>query len=241
MSVAGCAAVVVAAGSGERLGGDVPKALVPVGGRPLVAHAVERLADAGIAHIVVVHPAGARQAFQGVLADVAGLRFVEGADTRTGSVRAGLAEVADDVAVVAVHDAARGLQPAEVIGRAVAAVTGDVVAAAPATEVADTLKRVDGDGVVGTVDRTDTVAVQTPQVFRADVLRSVHRLDEDATDDLGLVERGLDRGLVTGRIVTVPGSPLGLKVTHPPDLVVASALLAATVGQAGADREEHGS
>jgi 2-C-methyl-D-erythritol 4-phosphate cytidylyltransferase len=113
--------------------------------------------------------------------------------------------VPDGIGLVAVHDAARGLAPADLVARTVEAVAGDVVAAAPALPVADTLKRVDGDTVVATVDRVPLVAVQTPQVFRVDVLRAAHEGDPDATDDLALVERAIADGRVTGRVVVVEG------------------------------------
>lgn len=219
------AAVVVAAGSGQRLGSDLPKALVEVAGRPLVAHAVRRLAEAGATDIVVVAPPGNLDAVRAAVA-TGGLEpaVVPGGTARSDSVRAGLDALDDDPEVVAVHDAARGLAPADLVRRVVAAVQGDVVAAAPALPVADTLKRVEADDVVATVDRTPLVAVQTPQVFRTDVLRAAHRAGGDATDDLALVEEAVAAGRAQGRIRVVSGDPLAMKVTHPHDLVVVAAL-----------------
>lgn len=219
------AAIVVAAGRGERFGGSVPKALVPVAGRPLVVHAVDRVVAAGIDEVVVVHPAGERPAFAAVLADrlSSSVRLVEGGAARSDSVRAGLAALGGEVGRVAVHDAARGLQPSDVIAATVAAVGADVVAAAPALPVTDTLKRVDGPQVVATVDRATLVAVQTPQVVVTSLLRTVHASAQDATDDLGLVEAHPGGG----RVVHVPGSPLGAKITYAQDVVVIEALLAA--------------
>lgn len=228
------AGVVVAAGRGDRLGADVPKALVEVGGRSLVVHAVERLAAAGAAPLVVVHPPDTRDAFAAVL-DPLGLPMVllPGAETRAGSVRIGLSAVPPASSVVAVHDAARGLQPVAVIRDAVDAVVEDVLAAAPALPVTDTLKSVTGDEVTGTVDRTQVVAIQTPQVVVTRVLRAAHAAAEqdragggaDATDDLGLVERLVVAGDVAGRVVHVPGVALGTKITRPEDLLLAEALL----------------
>lgn len=225
------AALLVAAGRGERLAARRPKALVRVGGRTLLEHALDGLAAAGIDEVVVVHPAGEQERF-GALAP--GARLVPGGATRSASVRAGLAVVDDDVGVVAVHDAARALTPPAVVRRVVDAVAGvgaevppdgGVVAAAPATPVTDTLKRVVGSAVVGTVDRSGLVAVQTPQVFRHEVLALALHHGEDATDDLALVERLVADGVIVGRVETVPGSPRGLKITWPDDVLVAEALL----------------
>jgi 2-C-methyl-D-erythritol 4-phosphate cytidylyltransferase len=217
-------AVLVAAGRGERLGGSEPKALVPVGGRSLLEHALEGLRAAGLDRIVVVHPPGDESRFAPLVGDAV---LVAGGATRTASVRAGLAAVDRGADLVAVHDAARGLTPPEVIARAVAAVEGDVVAAAPGRRVADTLKRVRDGHVVATVDRDDLIAVQTPQVFRREVLEAALALGVEATDDLALVERLLAGGGHPGRVVTVAGSALGLKVTWPEDVRLAEALRAA--------------
>ena len=225
----GFGAVLVAAGSGERLGADVPKALVEVAGRSLVAHASERLLAASPSVLVVVAPAGVLDVVAGLLPDTdVPVEVVAGGDTRTASVRAGLDALPEDVEVVAVHDAARALAPTSLVRRTVDAVVGDVVAAAPGLPVGDTLKRVDGDTVVGTVDRDELVAVQTPQVFRTDVLRRAHDQGVEATDDLALVERVVAEGIVTGRVVVVPGDVAATKVTWPHDLVVLGALLEVT-------------
>lgn len=218
-------AILVAAGRGERLGGERPKALVLVAGRPLVAHAVDALRAAGIDHLVVVHTPGEEVAFRDAVADD-GVRFTPGGDDRSASVRAGLGTLPDEVRVVAVHDAARAFTPAAVIRAVVAAVTGDVLAAAPALPVTDTLKRTRGEEVVATVERADLVAVQTPQVFPRGVLDEVAAEGATATDDLALVERWHAEGRLAGRIVWVTGSPRGLKVTFPEDVVIAEALAA---------------
>lgn len=219
-------AILVAAGSGERLGADVPKGLVEVAGAALVTHAVRRLVAAGAGRVVVVGPPDALPAVRAVLppSDVP-VDLVAGGDTRAESVRAGLAAVPAEAAVVAVHDAARAFAPVELVRRVVAAVTDDVVAAAPGLPVGDTLKQVEGDTVVGTVDRDTVVAVQTPQVFRAAVLRRAHGDDGDATDDLALVERLLAAGGAGGRVVVVPGAVLATKVTWPHDVAMLTALL----------------
>lgn len=220
------AAIVVAAGSGERLGADVPKALVEVAGRALVSHAVGRLVEAGATVVVVVAPPDALAEVARVLPDVdVDVTVVAGGPRRADSVRAGLVALPEGTDVVAVHDAARGLAPPDLVRRTVEALTGDVVAVAPALRVSDTLKRVDADTVVATVDRAPLVAVQTPQVFRADVLQRAHADGGDATDDLVLVEAATRQGSVQGRTVVVDGDALALKVTVPHDLAVAAALL----------------
>jgi 2-C-methyl-D-erythritol 4-phosphate cytidylyltransferase len=227
--------VVVAAGRGERLGAQGPKALVPLAGRTLLAHTLERLREAGLPPAVVVHTPGEGPAFAAAAEGVPVAGFVPGGATRTASVRAGLdaLEALDaELTVVAVHDAARPLTPADVIRRAVAAVEDDVVAAAPAVAVADTLKRVAGPlsgrsatEVVATVDRDRLVGVQTPQVFPRTVLVRALRAGTDATDDLALVEGLLAEGTLAGRVVVVAGSLRGIKITYPEDLQAAAALL----------------
>jgi 2-C-methyl-D-erythritol 4-phosphate cytidylyltransferase len=216
--------VLVAAGSGTRLGATGPKALVELAGRSLLAHALARLAAAGLPPPVVVHAPDAQPAFAVAAGALPVAAYVAGGATRTASVRAGVAALPDDVEVVAVHDAARPLTPPGVIRATVAAVTGDVLAAAPALPVADTLKRVDGDVVVATVDRSDLAAVQTPQVFPRRVLAAALATADEATDDLALVERLLAAGRLEGRVVVVPGSAWGRKVTYPSDLALVAAL-----------------
>lgn len=218
------AAVLVAAGSGQRLGAEVPKALVVVAGRPLVAHATTRLIEAGACRVVVVGPPDHLADVRACLPDAdVPVDVVAGGATRAASVRAGLVEVGDEP-VVAVHDAARAFAPPELVRRAVDAIRGDVVASAPALPVTDTLKRVAGDRVVETIDRHDLVAVQTPQAFRVEVLRAAHADGEDATDDLALVERLLATGTMTGHVVVVPGEAAATKITWPADIALVAAL-----------------
>lgn len=226
--------VVVAAGSGERLGSGDPKALVPLAGRSLLAHALAGLASAGLPPAVVVHTPGAADAFALAAGDLPVAALVPGGATRTASVAAGVAALPPDAEVVVIHDAARPLTPPGVIAAAVAAVTDgvDVLAAAPGIPVADTLKRTEDGQVLATVDRSGMVGVQTPQVFPRHVLDVVltgvpsgvrgagGTPVEAATDDLALVERLRDRGVLDGRILVVPGSIWARKVTYPADLAL---------------------
>jgi len=238
------AAVLTAAGSGSRLGLDLPKAVVPVAGEPLVVHAARALlaargADgAALVQLVVTAPVAHLDAIAALLGDVVDaaaadvrLDVVGGGRTRQESVAAGLAELADDVDVVLVHDAARPFAPPALVARVVDAVRAGHPAVVPGLPVVDTIKRVgagDGDGrpVLATVPRADLVAVQTPQGFDRDVLERAHAVgsgrgaDEAtaASDDAGLVE-------ATGVAVwVVPGDERAAKVTTARDLLVAQAL-----------------
>jgi 2-C-methyl-D-erythritol 4-phosphate cytidylyltransferase len=215
-------ALIVAAGSGERLGADRPKALVELAGRPLVAWSVEVLARvAGIERIVVALPAGA-QLPPGTDREIVA---VEGGATRSESVRRAL-EAAGPGDPVLVHDAARPLLTGELAEEVIAALIAEpgADAAIAATAVTDTIKRVDAAGAVReTLDRGELWAVQTPQVFRRAALERA--LDVPfgelarATDDAWLVERA------GGRVLVVRASEENLKVTTPLDLRVAELLL----------------
>ena len=210
-------AIVVAAGQGERFG--APKQFLAVGNHRLVDRAVA-VAGAACDEVVLVLPEGRVWDGAAVAAAVAGGR------TRSESVRAGLAAVASDAEIAVVHDAARPLATPELFELVIDAVRAGADAAVPALPVADTLKRVDGDRVVGTVDRDGLVAVQTPQAFRVAVLRAAHTDDADATDDAALVEAA------GGTVVVVGGDPRNLKVTNVADVAVVEALLAALPGTA---------
>lgn len=199
-------AIVVAAGSGTRFGGQKQRELLR--GRPLVDWAVEQpLAMA--AGVVLVVPPG-EEAGPWPRVD----RVVGGGQTRSDSVRAGLGAVPDDAEVVVVHDAARPAAPREAFERVVAALD-DADGAIPGLPVTDTLRHL--DGLV--IDRDRVVAVQTPQAFRAPVLREAHAQAPQATDDATLVEQA------GGRVVVVPGSRQAMKVTTREDLRMLEALL----------------
>lgn len=216
--------VVVAGGMGVRLGAGRPKALVPVGGIPLVVHAVRRArATRDLAGIVVVAPATHLDEVRRLLPG--GIPVVAGGDERTDSVAAGLAALPDGVDVVLVHDAARALAPTALFDAVVRAVRDGADAVVPGLPVTDTIKQVDGAGSVEVTHRRDALrAVQTPQGFRRSALEDAHRSRIHATDDAALVE---SQG---GHVVVIEGDPLALKVTTPPDLEAAERLLAETVG-----------
>ncbi|MSO79391.1 MAG: 2-C-methyl-D-erythritol 4-phosphate cytidylyltransferase [Acidimicrobiia bacterium] len=205
-------AVVVAGGRGDRFG--APKQFSTVAGARLVDHAVAAAA-AVCNEVVLVLPPGVDWDGPAVQAVVAG-----GA-TRSESVRAGLSAVAADTEIVVVHDAARPLARPELFELVIDAVRAGADAAIPALEVVDTLKRVDGDRVVGTVERDMLVAVQTPQAFRVAALRAAHEDGGNATDDAALVEAS------GGTVVIVAGDPRNLKVTTMADLMLAETLLEA--------------
>jgi 2-C-methyl-D-erythritol 4-phosphate cytidylyltransferase len=217
-------AVLAAAGSGERLGADRPKAFVRLGDRPLVAESLERLeASEWVDAIVVAAPPGWEEPVI-LLAEELGCgkvnSCVAGGATRARSVRNALAEVPDEAAVVIVHDAARPLVDDEVIGRVVGALNEGWDGAVPALPVADTVKRVDGEQIVETLDRSALRAVQTPQAFVASILRQSFSGDvSSASDCSSLVEA---RG---GRVKVVDGDPRLLKVTDAADLERVAALL----------------
>jgi 2-C-methyl-D-erythritol 4-phosphate cytidylyltransferase len=221
-------AVLAAAGSGERLGADRPKAFVRLGERPLLAESLERLdASSWVDEIVVAAPPGWEEPVI-LLAEELGCSKVSscvpGGATRVESVRRGLAEVPEEAVVVLVHDAARPLLDEDVIERVVTALTEGWDGAVPALPVADTIKRVEGEQVVETLDRDRLRAVQTPQAFVADALRrallSGAEPSSPWTDCSAAVEAG------GGRVKVVDGDPRLAKVTDVADLERVAALLA---------------
>ncbi|MFY9579140.1 MAG: 2-C-methyl-D-erythritol 4-phosphate cytidylyltransferase [Gaiellaceae bacterium] len=217
-------AVLAAAGSGERLGADRPKAFVRLGGRVLLAESLERLdASDWVDAIVVAAPPGWEEPVI-LLAEELGCgkvsACVAGGPSRGESVRLALAEVPGDAAVVLVHDAARPFVEDDVIARVLAALNEGWHGAVPVLPVTDTVKRVDGDRVVETLDRAELRVAQTPQAFVASVLRDALTGDvSSATDCASLVEA---RG---GRVQAVPGDERLVKVTDASDLERAAALL----------------
>jgi len=236
------AALVPAAGRGERLGGGLPKALREIGGIPMLVHALRSLLAApSVGLVVVAAPAEHLERIRALLAaggvdgvgcadgDGVGCAVVAGGPTRAQSVRRALAALpaGGDADVVLVHDAARPFVPASVVEAVVAAIRSGHDAVVPVLPLPDTVKRVAPDGrVLETVTREHLYGAQTPQGFRPGLLRAAHRDDQPtATDDAVLVER---MGLP---VWTVPGSEQAFKVTTPADLVRAEALLAGAAAE----------
>jgi 2-C-methyl-D-erythritol 4-phosphate cytidylyltransferase len=218
-------AVLVAAGRGERLGIDRPKAFAPLRERPLLAESLERLDSSDWIDAIVVVASEGWEEPSILLAEELGAgkvrAAVAGGATRADSVRAGLGEVPEEAPVVLVHDAARPFLPAEVVERVVGALGEEWDGAVPALPVGDTLKRADHDRVVETVDRTGLYAVQTPQAFVAETFRRALARGADATDCAGLVEAA------GGRVRLIEGDPRLLKVTTRADLELVEILLGA--------------
>ncbi|HET7522552.1 MAG TPA: 2-C-methyl-D-erythritol 4-phosphate cytidylyltransferase [Acidimicrobiales bacterium] len=202
-------AVVVAGGSGSRFGG--PKQFAALAGRPLVEWSLEtarKFCDG----VVLVLPPGTPGEWGSAL-------VVTGGETRSDSVRAGLAAVPDGVDMIVVHDAARPLAGEALWQAVLEAVEAGADGAIPACPVTDTIKKRTSDGVLVTLERSELVAVQTPQAFRAGAIKQAHAGGGHATDDAALVEAA------GGRVVLVEGDPRNIKVTTTTDLLVAEALI----------------
>lgn len=198
--------IVVAGGSGARFGER--KQYLSLQGARVLDWSL-RAAAAHTDGIVLVVPADLVDAEESGADAV-----VAGGDSRSASVRAGLAAVPLDAAVIVVHDAARPVPVPDVWDRVLAAVTAGADAAVPGVPVGDTLREIGG----ATVDRSRFVAVQTPQAFRAAALRAAHEGDPEGTDDASLVEAG------GGRVVVVDGDASNIKITTPVDLALAELL-----------------
>ncbi|WP_083905107.1 2-C-methyl-D-erythritol 4-phosphate cytidylyltransferase [Nocardia transvalensis] len=229
-------ALVPAAGLGVRLGESMPKAFVPIGGSPMLAHAVDGLIASGVVdRIVIMVPAelvGEAQTLLAARARAAGpgspalrsstvpVSVVTGGIERTDSVRAGLA-AAPEATHYLVHDAARALTPPPMIARVVDELRAGQRAVVPGVPVTDTIKSIDEHGdVTGTPDRARLRAIQTPQGFDAELLHAAYAHDVPVTDDAGLVE------LLGASVRVIPGDPLAFKITTPLDLRLARTLLA---------------
>lgn len=212
------ALILVAAGSGQRLGAGTPKAFVEVGGRSLLQHCLDSAQRVTrLTEIVVVAPASY---VTDTLADApAGATVVPGGATRDASVRAGLAAIDPGTRNVLIQDAARPFVPAEVFDRVIDGLAA-AEAVVPAIAVADTIKQVRHGVVVATPARDELVAVQTPQGFRRSVLQAAHEQRAgEVTDDAMLAEQA---GIP---VYVVAGDVRGFKVTTPFDLLIARALL----------------
>jgi 2-C-methyl-D-erythritol 4-phosphate cytidylyltransferase len=215
-------AVLVAAGRGERLGGDRPKAFARLGDLPLLAESLRRLDESEwIDGIVVVVPAEWEEPSILLAEEIGASKVaacVTGGPTRSASVRIGLDEVPEEAAVVLVHDAARPVLPPELIPRLLEALGEGFDGAVPAVPVTDTVKRARAGVVVETPAREELFAVQTPQAFVASVLRAAAR--GEGSDCASLVEAA------GGRVKIVPGDERLLKVTTRDDLRRVEAWLA---------------
>jgi 2-C-methyl-D-erythritol 4-phosphate cytidylyltransferase len=217
-------ALLVAAGAGERLGADRPKAFVRLGELPMLAEPLRRLDESEWVDAIVVAVPGGWEEPAILLAEElsAGkvVAAVAGGETRAESVRSALAEVPEEALVALVHDAARPLVTDEVIGRVLAPLSEGWDGVVPGVPVVDTVKTVEGRGVTGTLARDNLVAVQTPQAFSAATLRSAYAGDlAGATDCSSLVEA---QG---GRVAWVDGDLRLLKVTTPADLELVASWL----------------
>lgn len=218
-------AIIVAAGSGSRIGSDKPKQFLEIHGKPIIVHTLERFASCdAVDEIVLVLPADRIESF----AATAGrfsikkiTKIVAGGMTRAESVRNGLNAVSEQTKIVAVHDGARPLISVIEISRTIDAAkkTGAACLVAPVT---DTIKQVEDEKIVATVDRSRLRRALTPQAFRVDILKKAFEkadLSESVTDECYLVEK------LGFKIACVNGSPLNIKVTHPEDLVLAEVFL----------------
>jgi len=218
-------AIIVAAGSGSRIGSDKPKQFLEIHGKPIIIHTLERFASCDtVDEIVLVLPADEIESFA-KSADRFSIkkinRIVAGGKTRAESVRNGLDAVSDLTQIVAVHDGARPLVGVIEISRTIdaAALSGAACLVAPVT---DTIKEVADEKIVGTVDRSRLRRALTPQAFRTDILKKAFEnadLSESITDECYLVEK------LGVQIACVEGSPLNIKVTHPQDLTLAELFL----------------
>src|SRR5687768_10695490 len=217
-------ALLVAAGAGERLGGERPKAFVGLGELPLLAEPLRRLDESGwIDSIVVAAPPGREELAILLAVELAATRVVAavtGGTSRAESVRVALAEVPHDGLVALVHDAARPLVTDAVIERVLAPLSDGWDGAVPALPLPDTVKRVEHERIAETVSRDGLVAAQTPQAFLVTTLRAAYSGDlAGATDCASLVEA---RG---GRVKVVQGDPKLLKVTTKADLELVASWL----------------
>jgi 2-C-methyl-D-erythritol 4-phosphate cytidylyltransferase/2-C-methyl-D-erythritol 2,4-cyclodiphosphate synthase len=207
------AAIIAAAGSGERFGASIPKALVQLGDRTLIEHAVSSLLTVAD-QIIITAPMGYESAISKLVGDE--ILVVTGGSTRSESVRIGLSHIAEGTEYVLVHDAARALATSALAQRVIKTLQGGDVAVIPGLAQTDTVKVVDTHGfVISTPDRVNLRRVQTPQGFSALVLKQAHASALDATDDGALVEA---LGL---KVRIIEGEERAIKITTPSDLATA--------------------
>jgi 2-C-methyl-D-erythritol 4-phosphate cytidylyltransferase len=218
------AAIVVAAGNGSRMGGEIPKQFMELAGRPVLAHTLRALQDTpSVSEIITVTKEQDILMVYDLLKEyeiTKGTAVVPGGETRQQSVKCGL-KIASGADFILIHDGARPCVLPQQVERTIAAAAqfGGAVLGCPVT---DTLKQVNQQGmVVGTVDRSSLWQAQTPQVFRADVIRAAYENPqrEDTTDDCALVEQ------MGAAVVMVEGTSDNIKITTPADLAIAEAIL----------------
>jgi 2-C-methyl-D-erythritol 4-phosphate cytidylyltransferase/2-C-methyl-D-erythritol 2,4-cyclodiphosphate synthase len=218
------AAIIVAGGRGERAGSELPKQYAVLGGRPVIAWSVAAFAEAGAAEVVIACAPEHAELCRAATSGVPAVRIVDGGSTRTDSVRAALAAVGA-VGTILVHDAARpGLDP-PLVGALLAELRAGATAAAPALAIADTLRRADASGrIVEDVPRDGVMRIQTPQAFRADVLRAAYAAlapGASMTDDIAVVRaHGAEAKLIAGDAKL-------MKITYPEDFAMLERMLGA--------------
>lgn len=244
------AVILVAAGSGQRLGYGMPKAAVPLGGEPILLHALRGIVAAGVASQVCVAlpagDAGLRKLLDDFRLELADggplLTTVDGGATRTDSVRSALAALEDGTEAVLVHDAARALTPESVFHRVAQALAAGAAAVIPVIPVVDTVKMVaaseGGDSdiapeiVTGTVSRHELRSVQTPQGFSVPTLKAAHQaaLDFDESQAAAITDDAMLVELLGVPVHAVRGASQSLKITTPLDLIIAEGLLEGPLG-----------
>ena len=207
------AAIIAAAGSGVRFGANIPKALIQLGNRTLIEHAVAAISPV-VDQVIVTAPADYINHFQTLLGDTA--TVVVGGQTRSESVRAGIAAVSTEAKYLLIHDAARPLASTELANQVISELKKGEVAVIPGIAQVDTIKSVDSNGyVIDTPDRSQLRNIQTPQGFEISVLRAAHANNGEGTDDAALVESAGNKVLV------INGEERALKITTPSDLASA--------------------
>ncbi len=211
------AAIIAGAGSGHRLGADLPKALVKLIDKTLVEHAVNSLAP--VAQLIVVTaPAGFENQFKSILGDQ--VKVITGGVLRSDSIRVALAEIGNEYEYVLVHDAARAIASTQLATNVINELANGEQAVIPALDVVDTIKEIDANGYVrNTPERANLRAVQTPQGFVKSVLAHAHASAEDATDDAALVEA------IGVKVKVIAGEERALKITTKSDLARAVEIL----------------
>ena len=218
MSHADTAVIIPAAGSGERLGFGIPKALVEVAGLTLIEHAVRNLAP--IARLIVIAaPKGHEDKFRALFPKDS-VSVVTGGEVRSASVANAVKVIPGDIKYVLVHDAARAFAPTSLAESILASLIQGEKAVIPALEVVDTIKVIDGNGyVIENPERSNLRAIQTPQGFTREVLVAAHATGDDATDDAALVSRN---GV---KVKVISGTPMAQKITTSHDLIWARELV----------------